>query len=258
MPPAGRPVTRVLKIWSLSSTQPRSQHTGADWHTGAICAPNTEMPASPADSSSLELPSPSLAVATLWQPSHRFDCSLLLWCSSAVRVGALLSRTQHKPVVIVASGNRTTASGSRSGAISATHEDCDADYVLPNDETSGAVAEYIAANRDKIQRTEWVLRQTLLKLHVFALTHAELILFTDLDVDPYGDAGRPWVAAAKILQHWRPAAARFLQSRFAVVGTFDHEAPLNTGLLLVKPNRDLHADAMRRLRRQRPLADGVA
>ena len=99
------------------------------------------MPASPADSSSLELPSPSLAVATLWQPSHRFDCSLLLWCSSAVRVGALLSRTQHKPVVIVASGNRTTASGSRSGAISATHEDCDADYVLPNDETSGAVAE---------------------------------------------------------------------------------------------------------------------
>lgn len=51
----------------------------------------------------------------------------------------------------------------------------------------------------------------------------------------------------KGLVQWAPSLAAFNASRACVAGSPDHEAPLNTGMIVVKPRRWLYADVLQLL-----------
>ena len=147
-----------------------------------------------------------LAIATFWVPAAKYNCALLLWCRSAHRLSGALREGQ--PLIIV--GEEHTRAIAR-------HEDCEAEYVRPTPALTSAVRAY-SERHSRRQLADWALRSTLLKLHLFALTQFELVFFTDLDVDPLGDLGRPWVTAEKVVgTYWHAATARFLASPFSVV-----------------------------------------
>lgn len=163
-----------------------------------------------------------LGVATVWDgvANSRFACSVLLWCASAERLTAAVSAPPLSPPIILGT---TTAS-----------EDCpNARYLRPN-ATVAALMRYSYSRRSNGNLIN------LLKVHLFALDDLDYIMYADLDVD----MAPPSPLTSKWLSWWHAGVDAFMSSAALVVGTPDHEAPLNTAALLIKPSRRMYKLAM--------------
>jgi hypothetical protein len=164
---------------------------------------------------------PRVAVATVWDGVNatRFSCALPLWCRAAQRLSSAVSSTST-PIIL---------------GTSSCSADCpQARCVWPN-ATVDAILRYSVARRSKGNLIN------LLKVHLFALTEFDAVLYTDLDVDA-SPPGEP--PSAKWLRWWHEGMGIFMRSAALVVATADHEAPINTASLLLKPDLAIYHAAL--------------
>lgn len=205
---------------------------------------------------------PRMAVATLWDGSAKYACALGPWCFSA---STLANRLPWKVDLVVIAPRSLDSAGCAGVATFETRH---------HGKTGAAIAAY-AARRGTWRSADGVVHASVLqKISVLALTDFPLVLFSDLDVNlsPMGALPEPpW---------WTPSQAQTFPFRFSHAGglgqtTFaeqwgrvvngiwgahlgaflrspdvllaghpDHEAPINTGLMLIKPRRWLYDDAL--------------
>ena len=177
--------------------------------------------------SSSQMPRPPklFGVVTLWDGSDSHECALPLWCQQARRLAAKIPPPWRTELVVMAPK---------------TSVECDAHYVW-SDVTARANQAYL--ERVRIEGSWKYLKHcTLLKWAVFSLSHLELLLYADVDVDL--DPARPGPARAVeeslFRMYFNAAAAAFLQSSAVIVGEPDHASPINTGVFLAKPTRWVH------------------
>ena len=164
-------------------------------------------------------------VVTLWDGSDSHECALPLWCQQARRLAAKIPPPWRTELVVMAPK---------------TSGECDAHYVW-SDVTARANQAYL--ERVRIEGSWKYLKHcTLLKWAVFSLSHLELLLYADVDVDL--DPARPGPARAVeeslFRMYFNAATAAFLQSSAVIVGEPDHASPINTGVFLAKPTRWVH------------------
>ena len=187
-----------------------------------------------------------MAVVTLWDGSLEHECALPLWCAKAARLASHLKQkivtTWAVSVVIMAPHQST--------------ECPNATYVW-HKETLQASKQY-AANQGSggagAHATSWRLlhHAVMLKWQLFALTQYDLLLYADVDVDvspksSFLERLRP--PSPSSIQEFNAALHSFLQSPFLIVGSPDHESPINTGVLLIKPRRWVFTEALQLMRR---------
>ena len=95
----------------------------------------------------------------------------------------------------------------------------------------------------------------LLKLSVFALTEFDLVIFADLDISlapsatqlpPFHIHPSVWKSVDKGV--WAAHLGAFIASPMLMAAQHDHEAPVNTGLMLIKPRRWLYEEGLDLLR----------
>ena len=89
----------------------------------------------------------------------------------------------------------------------------------------------------------WIVGWHLVgELHFFALHHLDVVLYTDLDVlmDPPGDP-----PPDKWLRWWHAGIHSFVKGPALVAGVPDHEAPLNSASLLIKPSAVAYEASLR-------------
>jgi hypothetical protein len=107
-----------------------------------------------------------MGLVTLWDGSENHECALPLWCQQAHRLAAKIPPPWRTQLVVMAP---------KSSA------ECNASYVWSNDTAR--------ANRAYLDRTpikgswSYLKHCTLLKWGVFALSHLDLVLYADVDVD---------------------------------------------------------------------------
>ena len=159
-------------------------------------------------------PSKLFGVVTLWDGSDSHECALPLWCQQARRLAAKIPPPWRTELVVMAPK---------------TSGECDAHYVW-SDVTARANQAYL--ERVRIEGSWKYLKHcTLLKWAVFSLSHLELLLYADVDVDL--DPARPGPARAVeeslFRFYFNAATAAFLQSSAVIVGAPDHASPINTG-----------------------------
>ena len=110
-----------------------------------------------------------MGLVTLWDGSENHECALPLWCQQAHRLAAKIPPPWRTQLVVMAP---------KSSA------ECNASYVWSNDTAR--------ANRAYLDRTpikgswSYLKHCTLLKWGVFALSHLDLVLYADVDVDLRG------------------------------------------------------------------------
>ena len=161
----------------------------------------------------------NFGVATVYDGGTRFSCAVPLWCQSADALLAAVASNVTAPIVL----GTTTPS-----------EDCPhARYLWPN-KTVSALLRYPAAKKSRGNLIN------LLKIHLFALLDLDVVLFTDLDVDmsppkPPTETWKRW---------WHRSMDIFLRSPASVVASPDHEAPINTAVLLIKPSERIYDRAL--------------
>ena len=95
-----------------------------------------------------------------------------------------------------------------------------------------------------------LVKQALLKWHALSHTEYDAMLLTDADVDFALDfAGVPPAALTRV---WRQSLLDFLHAETEQISCYpDQASPINTGVLLLKPNRTTWAAGMRALRSMR-------
>ena len=158
-------------------------------------------------------------VVTLWDGSDSHECALPLWCQQARRLAAKIPPPWRTELVVMAPK---------------TSGECDAHYVW-SDVTARANQAYL--ERVRIEGSWKYLKHcTLLKWAVFSLSHLELLLYADVDVDL--DPARPGPARAVeeslFRMYFNAATAAFLQSsgagpgsKFALSSPFSQVAHLH-------------------------------
>ena len=163
-----------------------------------------------------------LGLVTLWDGSANHECALPLWCQQAHRLAAKIPPPWRTQLVVMA----PKSSG-----------ECNASYVWSND-TARANRAYL--DRTPIEGSWSYLKHcTLLKWGVFALSHLDLVLYADVDVDL--DPTRFEFHGSLLRPYFRASIGAFLQSGALIVSDPDHASPINTGLFLAKPARWVHA-----------------
>lgn len=185
-----------------------------------------------------------MGLVTLWDGSENHECALPLWCQQAHRLAAKIPPPWRTQLVVMAP---------KSSA------ECNASYVWSNNTAR--------ANRAYLDRTpikgswSYLKHCTLLKWGVFALSHLDLVLYADVDVDldptrfqfhrallrPEGDPTR-FQLHETFVALFRASIDAFLQSSALIVSEPDHASPINTGVFLAKPTRWVHAAGLRCLR----------
>lgn len=98
--------------------------------------------------------------------------------------------------------------------------------------------------------------RALYKLQLFRLTEYHAILFTDVDVDPFLlSAGKPpsftSSAARDMERAWTVAFKALLESPVRLVASSDIASPINTAVMVLKPNLSIFEEGMEILRRRR-------
>ena len=167
-------------------------------------------------------------LVTLWDGSDSHECALPLWCQQARRLAAKIPPPWRTELVVMAPK---------------TSGECDAHYVW-SDVTARANQAYL--ERVRIDGSWKYLKHcTLLKWAVFSLSHLELLLYADVDVDldPARTGLAPKARAVDeslFRMYFNAATAAFLQSSAIIVGAPDHASPINTGVFLAKPTRWVH------------------
>lgn len=166
------------------------------------------------------------AIATLWDGGERFECGLLLWCRSAVRLAHAIGAPEQP--LIISRANQSV--------------DCPKGRFIWPKRTAAAVKAYTAttpAGRASLN---------LLKVALFGLLEFSLILFADLDVDVAPPPiGLGWPAPPGWIERWHAGARQFWRSGAVLVGSPDHSSMLNGGVLLMKPMASVHISALRAL-----------
>tara|TARA_B110001452_G_scaffold12547_1_gene10330 strand:+ start:54 stop:1091 length:1038 start_codon:yes stop_codon:yes gene_type:complete len=103
-------------------------------------------------------------------------------------------------------------------------------------------------------RTSFGSRAALLKWQAVRHVEYRLIFLTDADVDIYGGPGAvgrsaAWQAAAQ--RAWSEGVERLLASHIELVASADHESPVNTGVLLIRPRVATYKRGLQALSRLR-------
>ena len=114
-------------------------------------------------------------------------------------------------------------------------------------------------NRTQYSLKMWTKRlslRALYKLQLFRLTEYRAILFTDVDVDPFLlSGGRPptarTVLGRDMERAWRDSFQRFLSSPARLLASADYHSPINTGVMLLKPNLAVYDEGVSVLSRGR-------
>ena len=103
--------------------------------------------------------------------------------------------------------------------------------------------------RDSWYRT--LSLHALYKLQLWSLTRYRAVLFTDADVDPFlSSRGRPGRGAQ--LQHaFTDSLRSFIASDVQLTASSDYHSPINTAVMLLKPNTSVFARGLAVLRRRR-------
>ena len=86
------------------------------------------------------------------------------------------------------------------------------------------------------------------KVLLAGLTRYEFVFYADLDTLPDGQALHHWQCAARLQAYasgWKESVSMLRQhSEVHVVGSADHSAPINTGLLLVRPSTRIYRQVL--------------
>lgn len=161
-------------------------------------------------------------LVTLWDGSADHECALPLWCQQARRLADKVPSPWRTELVVLAPKSS---------------DECNASYVWQSD-TARANAAYLA--RTPIKGSWFYLKHcTLLKWGVFALSHLDLVLYADVDVDL--DPARFEFHESLLRPVFRASIGAFLKSTALIVSDPDHASPINTGVFLAKPARWVHA-----------------
>ena len=171
-----------------------------------------------------------LAIATVWDGDRNYECGLPLWCRSASRLAALLPKAD---VILIAK---------------LPSAECRQAKLFWDPTTEEAAVRYLSQQRS-IRGSWGVLRKSVfLKLMAFALVDYTTVFFTDLDVDVLPEHMEKASVRAAIqagFARYQSLAASEASLRF--VASPDHSAPVNGGILLLKPNATLHIELLHNL-----------
>ncbi|KAL3892990.1 MAG: hypothetical protein SGPRY_014583 [Prymnesium sp.] len=150
-----------------------------------------------------------VAIATVWDGGHSYECAIPLWCQSATKLSKVIPDSQ-----LVMLTPKTTSYCAH------------AVQLMPQKQPQAA-REYLARNR-LMSLTKSFDLANLYKFALFSLTRFELLLYADLDID----LARPRLPTR---QAWEAATSALLQTEALFVGLFDHATPVNGGLWLARP-----------------------
>ena len=175
---------------------------------------------------------PRVAIATLWDYAERYECALPLWCDSGRTLVRIIPNSEL--VLLVPAGRNSSISISMSISSS-----CPGATRFWHEPSSEMVEQYL--QRQRPRRGEEYVAGALHKVALLALPHP-LVLYADLDFDltpsPFLTPSRDELALS-IHAFWSSGAL--------LAGSPDHSAPLNTGLLLLRPTQQALNEALQTL-----------
>lgn len=182
-----------------------------------------------------------VGIATLYDGSNEYRCALPLWCRAAAALAERLG-------AFVPGGSSVTHYAAK--VVLLTKSDPLEDCMHASEHFWMRQIEVAAGEWVKKQRTDFSgdvsramdRRAPLLKWMLWALKGYEIVLFSDLDV--YLAPG----PRSLDLAWWHRSVSAFLQSSALLAGTPDHEAPLNTGIMLLKPRRWMYEEGLATLK----------
>ena len=160
-----------------------------------------------------------VAIATLWDGGPKYRCALPLWCRSARMLGQAVNASLATLII-----SPTSA-----------WDGCDGAARVWSTELVDAVEKYVSLRRGGIQ---------LIKLLIFSRTEYDVVVFTDLDIDPHSR----WKGLHHGVPQWIPSLTAFVASRACLAGWPDVQSPINGGLLVAKPRRWLYSALLALLR----------
>ena len=198
-----------------------------------------------------------LAIATVqfYATNSTFGCGLIKWCRSAASFANGMPWLDAEAVVFT-------------NAPQQTRKDCRAprglqrptlmpyDPGLVRDVQRWGTALAAQPWHQSMGAKPGVMA-TLFKWEVLRHTEWEAVLLTDNDVDFFLDSGgvlppeSDWRAWRALNHAWRVRYPEFLRSEAQLVGTPDFHVPINTAVLLLKPNRTVYRIGRRTLQTQR-------
>ena len=198
-----------------------------------------------------------IAIVTVYDGSKAYQCSMVLWCASALRLKARLAAGAE--IVVMSPSNVRSP-------------DCPHaryEWGSGGKATAAAVTSYLRRHSAATGHGSWsyLKRPALLKVAAFSLVQYDLLLYVDMDADlwpegvgrptpPPGTAVGSLAYPGKVVrwpgrfspQKWDLAVAAFMRSSALFVGSPDHASPVNTGVWLMKPRVWLFRAALRTLR----------
>ena len=189
-------------------------------------------------------------------------CYISQWCENAARFSRLLPSgvraTRH---LLLQEGRlRANATGlskpfyerrlgsalaARNGS-EALQDVCDCKVSVVDSELEEALSTCKGGSRRKESERQGGRWQLTFKWNLFAWTQYDAVLFVDMDAEllPLGAYDH-----AEAVARWVALLHNFVHSpRARLVALPDHSTPINTGLMLLRPDRALHDDGARVLR----------
>lgn len=184
---------------------------------------------------------------------YSVKCALLQWCQSARRLQRVLPASWRVRRLVIGSLKEASWLNSSAGCqlqlIEPERELLDAAQACATRLATSSRAFIAAEGRVSgyVHDSTMFKQLNNLKLHLLALAAYDVVCFADADVElmPYAEGS---VAATS--RAWVRVITNLLQdASVALLGNPDGQSPLNTGVMLLKPNATLFADGVGVLRR---------